>query len=278
VFALILCRDAVVRFQHNFYLPLALFSAFIFPTVVAGLGWGDWRGGYFFSGVLRTVFVHHATFCVNSLAHWLGEQTFDDRLSPKNHFITALVTLGEGYHNFHHEYPNDYRNAIRWYQYDPTKWFIRMLSVFGLTYNLHQFPDNEIRKGEIKQIEKKLEEEKSHLDYGVPVEQLPAWTWSEFRAKAQEQKLLVVDNVVYSVADFINEHPGGRNLLKFSIGHDVTYQFNGGVYFHSNAARNWMSRLRRAQIVGDPAPLEKDVVVDDDTTWTGLASGKIKAQ
>jgi len=66
--------------------------------------------------------------------------------------------------------------------------------------------------------------------------------------------------------------------VPFNVSQDVTYQFNGGVYFHSNAARNWMSRLRRAQIVGDPAPLEEDVVVDDDTTWTGLASGKIKAQ
>lgn len=37
-------------------------------------------------------------------------------------WITALITLGEGYHNFHHEFPSDYRNAIQWYQYDPTKW------------------------------------------------------------------------------------------------------------------------------------------------------------
>lgn len=53
--------------------------------------------------------------------------------------ITALVTLGEGYHNFHHEFPSDYRNAIDWYQYDPTKWSIWIWKQMGLAFNLKQF-------------------------------------------------------------------------------------------------------------------------------------------
>lgn len=77
-----------------------------------------------YAAVARLVFVHHSTFCVNSLAHWLGESPFDDKHTPKDHMITAFVTVGEGYHNFHHQFPMDYRNAIKWYQYDPTKWFI----------------------------------------------------------------------------------------------------------------------------------------------------------
>ncbi len=44
-----------------------------------------------------------STFCVNSLAHWLGESPFDDKHTPKDHMITAFVTVGEGYHNFHHQ-------------------------------------------------------------------------------------------------------------------------------------------------------------------------------
>ncbi|KAJ3343856.1 hypothetical protein HDU93_005139 [Gonapodya sp. JEL0774] len=270
-------RDPTVRFQHKLYLPIAIFAAFVFPTLVAGYGWGDWRGGFVYAGIVRQVLIHHATFCVNSLAHLIGEQPFDDRLTPRNHFITALVTLGEGNHNFHHEYPTDYRNAIKWYEYDPTKWVIWLFSLVGLTYNLNEFPKNEIRKGEIKMIEKRLLDEKSHLDYGVPIEELPAWTFSEFKSKAAEEKLLVIDNVVYTVKNFMDEHPGGANLLKFSIGHDVTYQFNGGVYFHNNAARNWLQRLRVARIVGDPPSLESDLIVDDDDKWIGLASGKIKA-
>jgi stearoyl-CoA desaturase (delta-9 desaturase) len=77
-----------------------------------------------------------STFCVNSLAHWLGDTPFDDKHTPRDHLVTALVTIGEGYHNFHHQFPMDYRNAIKWYQYDPTKWFIWVCQQLGLASHL----------------------------------------------------------------------------------------------------------------------------------------------
>jgi len=92
-----------------------------------------------FAGGCTTLTVGPAlqsTFCVNSLAHWLGESPFDDKHSPRDHLVTALVTIGEGYHNFHHQFPMDYRNAIKWYQYDPTKWFIWVCQQLGLASHL----------------------------------------------------------------------------------------------------------------------------------------------
>lgn len=70
-----------------------------------------------------------STFCINSIAHYLGSTPYDDRLSPRDHLLSALLTMGEGYHNFHHQFPMDYRNAYMWYQYDPTK--------VGLGWSLH---------------------------------------------------------------------------------------------------------------------------------------------
>ncbi|KAJ3016019.1 UNVERIFIED_CONTAM: hypothetical protein HDU68_012463, partial [Siphonaria sp. JEL0065] len=214
--------DPWIRFQHKYYLYLATFMAFVFPAAVAGLGWGDWVGGFFFAGVARLVFVHHATFCVNSLAHWLGEYTFDDKRTPKDHFLTAFVTLGEGYHNFHHEFPADYRNAIKFWQYDPTKWVIWFASLVGLTYNLKCFPSNEIEKGRIFMQEKKIADAKRKLDYGVPVEQLPEFTFTEVKEKIAETRkvLLIISNVVYDVTKFMDDHPGGKGFLKASIGRD----------------------------------------------------------
>jgi stearoyl-CoA desaturase (delta-9 desaturase) len=101
--------DPLVVWQHKNYGKTLLMAAWIFPMCVAGLGWGDWWGGLVYAGIIRACFIQQATFCVNSLAHWIGEQPFDDRRTPRDHFITALVTLGEGYHNFHHEFPSDYR-------------------------------------------------------------------------------------------------------------------------------------------------------------------------
>lgn len=105
-------EDPIVIFQHRHYVKCALFMGVIFPGLAAWLLWDDLVGGIVYAGILRVFFVQQATFCINSIAHWLGEQPFDDRNSPRDHWITALVTLGEGYHNFHHEFPSDYRNAI----------------------------------------------------------------------------------------------------------------------------------------------------------------------
>jgi fatty-acid desaturase len=91
-----LSKSEVVRWQHRWYIYLILGMGFIFPTLVAALFWGDVWGGFFFAGAGRLCFVHHSTFCVNSLAHWLGESPFDDKHTPRDHFITALVTIGEG--------------------------------------------------------------------------------------------------------------------------------------------------------------------------------------
>ena len=244
-------EDPVVVWQHRNYIKIVLFMSLVLPTLVAGLGWGDWWGGFVYAGILRIFVVQQATFCVNSLAHWLGEQPFDDRNSPRDHLLTAFATLGEGYHNFHHEFPSDYRNAIRWYQYDPTKWVIWACYQLGLAYNLKQFRNNEIEKGRIQQLQKKLNERTAKLDWGTPLDQLPVMEWDEYVVQAKNGRgLIAIAGVVHDVTDFIDEHPGGRAMINSGIGKDATAMFNGGVYFHSNAAHNLLSTMRVGVIRG----------------------------
>ncbi|KAG4256539.1 Acyl-CoA desaturase [Fusarium proliferatum] len=238
-------EDPVVLWQHKNFLKCLIAMGLVFPTVVAGLGWGDWLGGFVYAGILRIFVVQQATFCVNSLAHWLGDQPFDDRNSPRDNVITALVTLGEGYHNFHHEFPSDYRNAIEWYQYDPTKWCIWIWSKLGLAYDLKQFRANEIEKGRVQQMQKMLDQKRATLNWGIRLDHLPVLDWDDFVAQARDGKcLIVVAGVIHDVTDFINDHPGGRTLITSAIGKDATAIFNGGVYNHSNAAHNLLSTVR----------------------------------
>ncbi|KAI0132363.1 delta-9 fatty acid desaturase [Xylariales sp. AK1849] len=238
-------EDPIVVFQHKHFIKCVLAMGLVFPTLVCGLGWNDWIGGFIYAGILRIFFVQQATFCVNSLAHWLGDQPFDDRNSPRDHVITALVTLGEGYHNFHHEFPSDYRNAIQWWQYDPTKWSIWLWKQLGLAYDLKQFRQNEIEKGRVQQLQKKLDQKRSTLDWGVPLEQLPVIHWDDFVAEAKNGKALVaIAGVIHDVTNFIKDHPGGKALISSAIGKDATAIFNGGVYNHSNAAHNLLSTMR----------------------------------
>ena len=63
-----------------------------------------------------------------------------------NNYIISLLTFGEGYHNYHHTYANDYRNGVYWYQFDPTKWLIWTLSRFGLASNLRRMDSFTIKK------------------------------------------------------------------------------------------------------------------------------------
>lgn len=239
--------DPVVVWQHKNYIKSALVMGLVVPILVCGLGWGDWCGGFVYGGILRIFFIQQATFCVNSLAHWLGEQPFDDRNSPRDHVITALVTLGEGYHNFHHEFPSDYRNAIQWWQYDPTKWTIWIWEKLGLAYDLKQFLQNEIEKGRLQQLQKKLDQKRATLDWGIPLHELPVMDWDDFAAESKSaggKALVAIGGVIHDVTGFIKGHPGGKALISSAIGKDATAIFNGGVYTHSNAAHNLLSTMR----------------------------------
>ncbi|KAF1956488.1 hypothetical protein CC80DRAFT_492051 [Byssothecium circinans] len=265
--------DPVVVWQHKHYGMMMMSAAWVFPMCVAGIFWGDWWGGLVYAGIVRACFVQQATFCVNSLAHWLGEQPFDDRRTPRDHFITALITLGEGYHNFHHEFPSDYRNAISWYQYDPTKWTIYALSKLPLrlAYSLKRFRHNEIEKGRVQQQQKALDVRRSKLDWGAPLSQLPVLSWEEFRSTCAKYTegveggaaLVAVAGVIHDVTDFITEHPGGKSLIRSAVGKDATALFNGGVYLHSNAAHNLLGTMRVGVLRGgQEVEVWKEIAVD----------------
>lgn len=134
-----LSRDPLVRFQDRHYLLLAILVGGVLPLSL-GFLWGDPIGALLVAGFLRLVVQWHATFSVNSVAHYIGTRPFSTKTSARDSFWTALITLGEGYHNFHHRFQVDYRNGIRWYQFDPTKWFIWTLSKLGLTRRLKRTP------------------------------------------------------------------------------------------------------------------------------------------
>lgn len=249
-----LVDDWVVRVQHRHYLALMIFMAFIFPGLLGKWLCDDFWGGFIYAGIFKSFVIQQATFCVNSLAHWIGEQPFDDTKTPRDHVLTAFVTFGEGYHNFHHEFPSDYRNALKWYQYDPTKVVIYLTSKLGLAYNLKRFSQNAIDQCVLQQKQKQLDRARSQLNWGPQLSDLPVWDKQEFFEKAKTQKgLVIISGIVHDCTKFFPEHPGGQALLRTSFGKDATLAFNGGVYAHSNAAHNLLATMRVAVIKGSNA-------------------------
>ena len=138
-------KDKIVMWQHNHYIVIVLIANF---GITGLIGWlnGNIFEMILIAGVCRLVLVHHVTFFINSLAHIWGKQTYTDVNTARDNGILALFTFGEGYHNYHHIFEYDYRNGIRWWQYDPTKWLIKSLSWIGLTKNLRTVPEDRIQQ------------------------------------------------------------------------------------------------------------------------------------
>lgn len=244
--------DPLLAWQEKYYHLLSATLAIALPVLIAGLGWGDWRGGFFYAAILRSVLVLQSTFCVNSLAHYVGDLTFSDVHTPRDSPWVSLLTFGEGYHNFHHEFPYDFRNGVHWYAYDPSKWTIWIMSVLGLTFDLKRFPDNEIEKGRLQMSQKRLENKMSGLNWGLPVEELPLFTKDDIKRRCLEgSSLVIVNDLVHDVAKFIPAHPGGEALIKSFIGKDATKAFYGGIYDHSNGAKNLLGTFRVGRVVSE---------------------------
>lgn len=134
-----LVANRIVQWQHKYYIPILIFGGFGIPALV---GWmfGDPIAGLLWGGFLRIAAVHHSTFFVNSLAHSLGEPRYAWEVSARDNWAVALLTFGEGYHSFHHRFASDYRNGVKWWQWDPAKWLIRGLSKVRLAWDLRSTP------------------------------------------------------------------------------------------------------------------------------------------
>ncbi|HKX98914.1 MAG TPA: fatty acid desaturase [Steroidobacteraceae bacterium] len=160
-------RDPIVAFQHRWYLPLALLLNIGLPLA---LGWlhGDLWGVFLLAGVLRLVVSHHFTFLINSVAHAFGRQPYSDEHSARDNGWLAVLTYGEGYHNFHHQFAHDYRNGIRWWHWDPSKWIICSLSWLGLTRKLRRTPAVVIQRARLDMQFRRMKASLEHRRASLP--------------------------------------------------------------------------------------------------------------
>ncbi|MGC6426037.1 MAG: fatty acid desaturase [Akkermansiaceae bacterium] len=152
-------KDPLVRFQDRFYVVIAFIVGLIFPAFIGYLeagAVGAWAG-FLIVGALRVVLVQQCTFFINSLCHMIGSQPYSTRSSARDSWIMALVTYGEGYHNYHHEFQHDYRNGVKPWNFDPTKWSIIALEKLGLVSDLRRVPTHKIVAAEMKEAQRKAE-------------------------------------------------------------------------------------------------------------------------
>ncbi|TFK26644.1 hypothetical protein FA15DRAFT_587923 [Coprinopsis marcescibilis] len=248
-------RDPVVQFQHKYYVFLALILGFAMPPLL-GLLWNDPLGSFIWAGLVSRLFIWHCTFLVNSLAHKNGLQPYSDEDSSRGNLILALLTGGEGNHNFHHSFPNDFRSGPFKLDWDPSKWIILALYRMGLVSGLRT-----AREVDIVDCLLYTQKKRDSIDAATERWEGVIWDHAQLRRYHQENPLnciLLLDGFVLDVTQYIREHPGGSALLKnysFSIDKTrgfkgVQWEFHGGFNNHSRTAKKRAREMRIAKLDG----------------------------
>ncbi|WWD07182.1 hypothetical protein V865_005279 [Kwoniella europaea PYCC6329] len=219
--------DPVVRFQHRYYVPIALFSGLILPALIAHWGWNDWLGGLVWGGAIARLLIWHTTFCINSLAHWTGLQPYTEEVTARGNYLLAVLTSGEGNHNFHHAFPKDFRNGPHLADWDPSKWFIWVLHKYtSLVPTIARTPESAVRKARARvymaQADRLTEALPPH-EMVRPKDDLPVWSRAEVRKRHGEyvkeehgvrrRVLVLLEGCVVDVGGYLEDHPGGNDLL-----------------------------------------------------------------
>jgi len=143
-------KDKLVCWQDRHVQWIAVLATFGIPAIL-GFLWNGWRGAFgafLIAGVARVVVLQHCTFLINSACHTIGRQPYSKKCTARDSLFLALLTMGEGYHNYHHEFQHDYRNGVKPWQFDPTKWIIWTLSILGLVKNLRRAPADKIESAQ----------------------------------------------------------------------------------------------------------------------------------
>lgn len=136
-------KDKLVVWQDRHVQKIAILLSFGLPGIL-GFVWDGWvgaLGAVLIAGVARIVVLQHCTFLINSACHTIGRQPYSKKCSARDSFLLALFTFGEGYHNYHHEFQHDYRNGVKPWQFDPTKWMIWTLAKLRFVRDLRRVPD-----------------------------------------------------------------------------------------------------------------------------------------
>ncbi|XP_063370058.1 acyl-CoA Delta(11) desaturase-like [Cydia amplana] len=142
-----LYENPVLSFQKKYYVALSLLLAFILPSLIPVIFWQEALINSYHLSLARIVIGSHFVFSINSVAHIFGNKPYDKDISPTTNVTLSVLTFGEGYHNYHHVFPFDYRTSEFGNNYlnFSTK-FIDFCAWIGWAYDLKHVSDDIIEK------------------------------------------------------------------------------------------------------------------------------------
>nr|XP_018907793.1 PREDICTED: acyl-CoA Delta(11) desaturase-like [Bemisia tabaci] len=144
--------DWVVDFQTRYYVYLNLILCYLIPTVIPWYFWAeDFWVAHFVAGHLRQVLFLHGTFTINSLAHLWGSKPYDKNICPTENMLVSVASMGDGWHNYHHVFPWDYKNAEKWdYRLNFSAALVDAFAKLGWAYDLKTVPERMVAERVLK--------------------------------------------------------------------------------------------------------------------------------
>jgi stearoyl-CoA desaturase (delta-9 desaturase) len=144
-----LCEDPGMRVVNRSFVPLVALGLAL-PAVAGYLVGGTLVGaatGLLWGGLVRVFFVHHVTWSVNSVCHFVGSRRFDTDDRSTNVFWLALPSLGESWHHNHHAFPRSAVHGLRRWELDPSALIIGAMERLGLARNVVRIsPDRQAER------------------------------------------------------------------------------------------------------------------------------------
>ncbi|RZC40362.1 hypothetical protein BDFB_013916, partial [Asbolus verrucosus] len=120
-----------------YYVILSPILCFALPTLIPWYFWNENIVKCFCFCVLRYLFSLHGTWLVNSAAHIWGTKPYDKNIKPTENITVSIIAFGEGWHNYHHIFPWDYKAAeLGNYRTNFTTAFIDLMAKIGWAYDL----------------------------------------------------------------------------------------------------------------------------------------------
>ncbi|XP_070497098.1 stearoyl-CoA desaturase 5-like [Chironomus tepperi] len=103
--------DKDVMFQYRHYELLCFLICIVYPTIIPYLLWNETLWISFWANMFRWLLNYNQMSFANSLMHMYGKKPYDKNHSAAEYLFCILYTYGEGYHNYHHVFPWDYKAA-----------------------------------------------------------------------------------------------------------------------------------------------------------------------
>ncbi|CAL8145716.1 unnamed protein product [Orchesella dallaii] len=184
--------DSVVMFQKKYFKWLTFLIAFLGPWYIPIRMWREDEWISWNLVLVRYMFTLNITWCINSVAHLWGHRPYDKNINPAESKLTTILTVGEGWHNYHHTFPWDYKAAeLPNYLFNWTTGLIDFFAWIGWAYDMKTVPKKLIlqriqRTGDGSHSQHAgvtLNEENAH--YENSTSEIHPWGWDDRYAKGR---------------------------------------------------------------------------------------------